>query len=124
VDVILRVNKRNKDIHQVLQTTIDNLDEVINDLEQILTLVSFQDSIEPFEGTYCKDCHEPCGRSNAEIYNCMIKKISLKEHKLGRSDEKDYTKEHLEKDLEQIIEDLKKKYIKFKKILAIIKEDK
>ena len=105
-----------------LQTTIEDLKEAISDLEEILSIVSAQDTIESFEGAYCEDCHESCGRSNAEIFNCMRNKISLTRAIEERYQDQEYAKEYLEKDLEKIISDLKEKYDEFKKILMTIKD--
>ena len=55
---------------------IDDFEEVIRVLKQMLTIVSSKESIESIKGEYCEDCNEPCGRSNAEIYNCMMNRIS------------------------------------------------
>jgi type II secretory ATPase GspE/PulE/Tfp pilus assembly ATPase PilB-like protein len=116
------MNKYKTTLVHDLQKTVDDLKEAITDLEEILSIVTNQDSIESFEGAYCEDCHEQCGRSNAEIFNCMRNKISLTKAIEERYQEKEYAKEYLEEDLEKIIEDLKEKHEEFKKILMTLKD--
>jgi len=99
-----------KDKHLLSDLTaiLKDLRQGIIDLHRIRTLVIDETKIISFEDTYCKNCKEPCGRSNAEIYNCLMAK--MKKNKTKRYDTiQQYTKEYLEQDLEKIIHDMKEK---------------
>lgn len=92
-----------------LQEIIADIDKAIGDLEQILGHITKEDSIDPYESTFCKTCEKPCGRSNAEIYNCMMHKLEQTKNVQERYNKSEYAKEYLEKDLESTINDLQKR---------------
>ncbi len=81
------------------------LTQVIDRLEKMVVNISDQGTIDSFEKGYCMTCKQPCGRSNAEILNCIIEKRKLKENFMQTIDDQ-YMKEHLEQDLKKIIADL------------------
>lgn len=93
-----------------------DIKQAILDLEKILLITSNQQKIDSFEETYCKNCKQPCGRSNAEILNCVMNKRDIKTNIDERPKDKRYAKEYLEEDLKKIIQDLKKKYDEMKSI--------
>lgn len=100
-----------------------DIKQAILDLEKILLITSNQQRIDSFEETYCTNCKQPCGRSNAEILNCVMNKRKMKTNIHSRSKEHTYTKEFLEHDLKQIIQDLKKKYEEIKVLSKKIEEN-
>lgn len=97
-------------IHLIIVDLRNDIKQAIIDLEEILSLISDQQRIDSFNETFCKNCKQPCGRSNAEILNCVIKKRHIQTDMDERSYDKPYTKEYLEQDLKKIIQDLKAKY--------------
>lgn len=112
------------DQHQLLleiSTILKDIQQGIKDLNQIAELVSNEKQIKSYDQTYCKQCKEPCGRSNAEIYKCMMARKRVKEHN-KLEDIQQYTKEYLEKDLKEIISDLEKKEKHLKQIMEKIQK--
>ena len=91
--------------------------EIDEQLSLVLTLIQAEESIQPYENTYCTNCDKICGRTNAEIYNCIMDRMK----QTGENKEKQkYTKNLLEKDLQyllDIIETCKKNLETIKKIL-------
>jgi hypothetical protein len=57
-----------------LSTILKDLQHGIKDLHHIKKLVIDETEIISYEEKYCNQCKEPCGRSNAEIFNCMMTK--------------------------------------------------
>jgi len=92
-----------------LEKIIHDIDKTISDLEQILKRITQEESIYSYKSIFCTTCDKPCGRSNAEIYNCMIHRLEKTKDAQDRYNEVEYAKEYLEKDLESIINDLRKK---------------
>lgn len=88
-----------------IKTTLQNLEENINDLDDqlslIISLIQKEESIQPFESTYCTNCDKSCGRTNAEIYNCIMDRIKQTG---DETEQQQYTKDFLEKDLQHLIE--------------------
>lgn len=104
-----------------LSTILKDIQQGINDLNRITDLVSNEKQISSYEQTYCKQCKEPCGRSNAEIYKCMMARKQLNNE--SRPEEiQQYTKEYLEKDLKEIVMDLEKKEKHLKQIMEKIEK--
>jgi hypothetical protein len=96
-----------------ISTIIKDISQVINDLQHIISLVNDEKEIISFEQTYCKQCKESCGRSNAEILKCITARKNITEKKRHTTNQQ-YTKEYLEQDLREIIIDLqmKEKHLK------------
>lgn len=95
-----------------------DITKAIEDLHHINHLVSNETEIISYEETFCKQCKEPCGRSNAEIFNCMMAKLNQKQnHEI-----KKYTKEYLEHDLKELIKDLEEKEKHLQKIVENIQK--
>jgi CRISPR/Cas system-associated endonuclease Cas1 len=92
-----------------LENIIDDIDKTISDLEQILKLIAQKESIDSYKSIFCTTCDKPCGRSNAEIYNCMIHRLEQTKDVKDRYNDVEYAKEYLEKDLKSIVNDLRKK---------------
>jgi hypothetical protein len=90
----------------------------IENLNRIFQLIKYETEIISYEETYCKHCKEPCGRSNAEIFNCMMAKFDQKQ--TGRI--KQYTKEYLEHDLQLLINQLEEKEKQLKVVLENIQK--
>jgi len=80
----------------------DNITVSIHHLREIIKSVKNEDSIDSYESSYCTDCDNECGRSNAEIYNCMIEKLSQAQQVQEQYDNMQYTKDFLISDLEKI----------------------
>lgn len=98
------------DIQKIIDKTSADLKQIITDLEEIISLISNQERIDSFENRFCKNCNEPCGRSNAEILNCVIEKQKLTKKRNQEDKNKTYMKEYLEKDLNKMLKDLKLRY--------------
>ena len=98
---IIMLNKKQSN-HDTLSEIHQDLIEGIKNLRFIIKKVENEDSIDAFKSSYCKDCDKPCGRSNAEIYNCMMKKLDHAKKIQEQYEEMQYTKDYLEKDLDQL----------------------
>jgi hypothetical protein len=104
-----------------ISTIIKDISQGINDLQHIISLVNDEKEIISFEQTYCKQCKEPCGRSNAEILKCITTRKNITEKK-GHTINQQYTKEYLEQDLKEIIIDLQMKEKHLKQIMEKIQK--
>lgn len=104
-----------------ISTIMKDISQGVKDLEYVITLVNDEKEIISFEQTYCKQCKQPCGRSNAEILKCITSRKNIKEKK-KRENNQQYTKEHLEQDLIDIIKDLKQKEKHLKQIMEKIQK--
>ena len=104
-----------------ISIVINDISSGIADLKEVILLVKGEKEIVPYEQTCCKQCKEPCGRSNAEILKCITDKKQLKERKIKTGNQQ-YTKEYLEQDLKEIIMDLQKKEKHLKKIMENIQK--
>ena len=104
-----------------ISTVMKEISQAKADLQHIISLVSDEKEIVSFEHTYCKECKEPCGRSNAEIYKCITERKNITEKKRDKTNEQ-YTKEYLEQDLKKIIIDLQKKEKHLKQIMEKIQK--
>jgi flagellar hook-basal body complex protein FliE len=110
--------------HQLIldiSTILKDISQGINDLQHIISLVSDEKEIISFENFYCKQCKEPCGRSNAEILKCVTTRKNNTQKKRHKTNEQ-YTKEYLEQDLNEIIIDLQKKEKHLKQIVEKIQK--
>ena len=67
-------------------------------LQKIINIIQNKDSIDSHEENQCKNCDKNCGRTNAEIYTCIIDKIQQKKIE-DHYESQHYTKEILEQDL-------------------------
>ena len=84
-----------KEIKEDITNSLDHLREIIKSVKN-------EDSIDSYESSYCKDCDKQCGRSNAEIYSCMIDKLDQAQQVQQQYDTMQYTKDSLIYDLEKI----------------------
>jgi DNA repair exonuclease SbcCD ATPase subunit len=109
------------DLTEELKKIIDDINNAISDLQQILDLVYSEKEITSYDSSYCKDCKEPCGRSNAEVYNCMMKKIQKTNQIQQKYNNIEYSKEYLQSDLKKIIEDLKQRKIELLELFKKLK---
>jgi hypothetical protein len=109
------------DLTEELKKIIDDINNAISDLQQILDLVYSEKEITSYDSSYCKDCNESCGRSNAEVYNCMMKKIQKTNQIQQRYNDIEYSKEYLQSDLRKIIEDLKQRKIELLELFKKLK---
>ena len=112
---------KNKLLSDILLIRKD-IQQNIEEITRIKDLVLDENEIVSYEGAYCKNCKEPCGRSNAEIYNCMMEKINKKNEKQLEPNTQ-YTKENLEQDLKSLITDLQEKEKVVKRIMEKIQKD-
>lgn len=87
-------------------------------LHRINQSVINEPEIISYEKTHCNQCKEPCGRSNAEIFNCMMAKLNQNQTE-GITQ---YTKENLELDLQDLIKELDKKQQNLQKIMENIQK--
>ncbi len=104
-----------------ISTIMKDVSQGIKDLGYIILLVNDEKEIIPFKQSYCNQCKEPCGRSNAEILKCITarKNITNKERQVTN---RQYAKEHLEQDLNKIIKDFQKKEKHLKQIMEKIQK--
>jgi hypothetical protein len=100
-----------------ISTIFDGIKQGIDDLHRMTNLVLKESKIISFEQTFCKQCKEPCGRSNAEIFNCMMTGKKIKGKNMQQ-----YTKEHLEEDLKKITINLEEKEKHLRKIMEKIEK--
>lgn len=94
------VNKN--EIEAMMHEVIDDLGNWINNLQHIIHSVQNEDSIDSYESSYCENCDKPCGRSNAEIFNCMMKKMQHAQKVQSQYDSMHYTKDYLQEDLKDL----------------------
>ena len=91
-----------------IKKNIHHLEKDIRDIDKqltlILNLIQAEESIQPYESTYCTNCDKSCGRTNAEIYNCIMERMNQTG---DDTDKKQYTKDFLEKDLQHLIDIIK-----------------
>jgi len=80
----------------------EDIQKSLHDLHHIIQFVQNEDSINSYESSYCKECDQDCGRSNAEIYNCMVDKLKHFQQVQQHYDRLQYTKDFLITDLEDI----------------------
>jgi len=85
-----------------MTTILSNLKDDLKGIYRIKKRIFEEDEIRSFEQDFCKECKEPCGRSNAEIYRCLMKKMKKEKNP------QHYTKEQLEHDIEELIQHLEK----------------
>lgn len=85
-----------------ITTILSNLKNDLKDIYTIKKRIFEEDEIRSFKEGFCKQCKEPCGRSNAEIYRCMMKKMKKE------NTPQQYTKEQLEHDIQELIQHLEK----------------
>lgn len=104
-----------------ISTIIKDISQGIKELKYIISLVNDEKEIISFEQSYCKQCKEPCGRSNAEILKCITARKNITDKK-RRLTNQQYTKEHLEQDLNEIIRDFQKKEKHLKQIMEKIQK--
>lgn len=107
----------NKKFLSDITTMLADIKQSIEDLESIQKRVHNETKIISYEETFCRNCKEPCGRSNAEIFNCMMGKTGKEPSK-----SKQYSKEYLENDLQRTIENLKKRKQHLTKIMEKIEK--
>lgn len=100
-----------------ISTFFEDINQEIDELHRITTLVTKESRIISFEQTFCKQCKEPCGRSNAEIFKCMMAKKEMKEN-----NNQQYTKEYLEEDLKKITIKLEENKEHLRKIMEKIEK--
>jgi len=91
-----------------IQKNMHHLEDDIKDLDEqltlILDLIKAEESIQPYKSTYCTNCDKSCGRTNAEIYNCIMERVNQTG---DDAEKKQYTKDFLEKDLQHLIDIIK-----------------
>ena len=97
----------------------NDITKAIEDLNHINQLVKKETEISSYEEKFCKQCKEPCGRSNAEIFNCMMTKINKNQ---TNNEINHYTKEYLEHDLQALIKKLAEKQARLQKIMENIQK--
>lgn len=104
-----------------ISTISDNIKQDINQLKDIINLINIQKEITSYEQEHCKQCNEPCGRSNAEIFNCMMNKKNLKNGNIPEHIKR-YPKEYLERDLKEITADLEENKKRLTEIMEKIEK--
>jgi hypothetical protein len=107
----------NKELLSEISTILSDIEETIQDIDSIQRQVHNETKIISYEETFCNSCEEPCGRSNAEIFNCMKTKINE-----DSTENKQYSKEYLEQDLQKTREDLQKRKQHLTKIMEKIEK--
>ena len=100
-----------------MTTILADIKQSITDLDSIQKRVHNETKITSYEETFCRNCKEPCGRSNAEIFNCMMTKMNKEPVQSEQ-----YLKEYLEHDLQKTVQDLKKRKQHLTKIMEKIEK--
>lgn len=103
-----------KDISSIKKDIIQTSEH----LQRINQAVINEPEIISYEKSNCKQCKEPCGRSNAEIFKCMMAKRNQNQTE-GITQ---YTKDYLERDLKDLIIELDKKQQDLQKIMENIQK--
>ena len=86
-------------IEKMIQYIQKDLSIGLEKLQKIINIIQNKDSIDSHEKNQCKNCDKNCGRTNAEIYTCIMDKIQQTKKIEDQYERQQYTKEILEQDL-------------------------
>jgi hypothetical protein len=93
------MNRNINKIPNILQSVQEDIFNGLKQLDIIIKLIQKEESIDSFEENYCTNCDRSCGRTNVEIYNCIMDKKKQHNTNENLNSKHSYSKETLEKDL-------------------------
>jgi hypothetical protein len=99
-----------------------DLSRILKQIEFIIKAIHKLKAIDSYKSSACEDCDKNCGRTNAEILKCLMKKSNHIKHDQNRYDAQNYTKEILESDLKNMETTIQICYSKLNEVIETYEE--